>query len=162
VNYTISRVGSLLKQRHRRWKNTRLWIMHFCKSSWLMKYMIPRHICASRFYSSLIFKFFCFHEQNGTPGGTRFSSHLWCTPMVIKYLSYDDSVILTLHWPMLATGLWDWHACCYKEIAPHVLYCDKNEVDAHNLHDEKFKYKDSCHEFSSIIMHARRLKKRHA
>jgi hypothetical protein len=33
-----------------------------------------------------------FHEQNGTPGGTRFSSHLYCAPMVIKYF-YNGSVI---------------------------------------------------------------------
>jgi hypothetical protein len=49
-----------------------------------------------------------------------------------------------------------------QKMAPHVLYCDKNDVAANNLHDGKFKYKESCHEFSPIMLPVRWLKKHHA
>jgi hypothetical protein len=65
--------------------------------------MIPRHKCA-RIILFFLSSIFCFHKQNGTSSGTRFSSHLRYAPMVVIKFSMTCSGLL-LHWMMLAIDI---------------------------------------------------------
>jgi hypothetical protein len=88
-----------------------------------MKYVITRCICAQELiYSLSSSSIFVFHKQNGTPGGTRFSSHLCCTPMVVKHF-YDGLVIQLCIYRMLdASVLLKLEGCVATRKQLHVDY----------------------------------------
>jgi hypothetical protein len=81
------------------------------------------HMCVRINLFSLVFIDFCFfHKQNGTPGGTRFSSYLCCALMVVKYF-YDGTVIQLCIYRMLdASILLKLEGCVATRKQLHVYY----------------------------------------